>query len=67
MDAYDLKAVLARFEAAVSEWDCSLEDAGLTIGDLCVAIRSMKRELSTGVVPPFVFNTSAANQPPHTT
>ena len=52
MDAYNLRTVLARFESAVSNWDCSLEDAGLTIGDLCVAIRMIERELSTGVVPP---------------
>lgn len=58
MDAYNLKTVIARFESAVSNWDCSLEDAGFTIGDLCVAIRTMKRELSTGVVPPSVDNHS---------
>lgn len=58
MDAYNLKTVIARFESAVSDWDCSLENAGLTIGDLYVAIRAMERELSTGVVPPSADNHS---------
>lgn len=65
MSAYDLETVIARFQQALASAVSELEDAGLTIGDLCVAIRSMERELSTGVVPPFDDSTSEENHPQH--